>query len=288
MKRRRSLGVFSALIVTSVASSALGHITLVEPTPRHPADDLKFGPCGVRNNDSRTTDPARITTYTAGDTITVRWTETINHPSHFRIALAATDAEFVDPTGFDDTSGGPNVLLDGIEDPGAPSGAEYEVQVTLPSEPCPECTLQLIQVMKDKQPWGNGDDIYYQCADLVIEPGTPEPTGGSGGTLGSGGAPSGSGGTLATGGVASGGAAAGGGVATGGVATGGASTGGASAVGGAPTASGGEGFDEPAASDSDEGGGCQASRGPLPTGPSAALWLALGVASLRRFRRSWY
>ncbi len=43
--------------------------------------------------------------------------------------------------------------------------------ITLPNEPCPACTLQLIQVMQDKPPWGDGNDIYYQCADLVIEAG---------------------------------------------------------------------------------------------------------------------
>jgi hypothetical protein len=62
MIRRPSAWLLSALFVSTVASSAMAHITLTEPKPRHPADDLKLGPCGVGDNDSRTTDPNLITT----------------------------------------------------------------------------------------------------------------------------------------------------------------------------------------------------------------------------------
>ncbi len=291
MIRRPSAWLLSALFVSTVASSAMAHITLTEPKPRHPADDLKFGPCGAGENDSRTTDPNLITTYQAGETITVKWKETINHPSHFRISLAPSDAEFVDPTGFDDTSGGPHVLEDGIADTGGPSGTLYEQQVTLPNEPCPTCVLQLIQVMKDKAPFGNGDDIYYQCADLVIEGGAVSPTGGTGGVATSGGGSVGAGGTLASGGAfpATGGAFPTGG--SGGTfASGGAvATGGAAATGGAVTGgpTGGQTFDDGDDSD-DSSGGCQANwAGVDPTGPSALLWLVLGGLTIGRFRRRW-
>ena len=58
------------------------------------------------------------------------------------------------------------VLLDGIED-GAPNNL-YRVSVTLPEVECDNCTLQVMQVMTDAPPFGGGDDLYYQCADLVL------------------------------------------------------------------------------------------------------------------------
>ncbi len=59
----------------------------------------------------------------------------------------------------------------------------YSMQVTLPDVECDNCTLQLIQVMSDKPPWGpgGGNDIYYQCADLVLSRDAPaEPAPGCG------------------------------------------------------------------------------------------------------------
>jgi hypothetical protein len=221
----------------------------------------------------------------------VRWKESINHPSHFRISLAPSDAQFVDPTGYDDKDGGPNVLVDDIEDTGGPSGTLYEQQVTLPNEPCPTCVLQLIQVMTDKEPW-NGDDIYYQCADLVIEGGAVSPTGGTGGVATSGGGSVGVGGTLATGGAfpATGGVPATGGTGgtfgSGGVVA----SGGAVATGGAVTGlpTGGQSFDDGGDDSDDTSGGCQANwAGVDPTGPSALLWLVLGGLTIGRFRRRW-
>jgi hypothetical protein len=63
------------------------------------------------------------------------------------------------------------VLLDGIEDD-PPTYPLYSVSITLPDVECDNCTLQLIQVMYDKVSNGFGnDDIYYQCADLVLRRG---------------------------------------------------------------------------------------------------------------------
>lgn len=50
----------------------------------------------------------------------------------------------------------------------------------LPDVECDNCTLQAIQVMYDKPPYVTpGNDLYYQCADLVLRRGvaaTPVPT----------------------------------------------------------------------------------------------------------------
>ncbi len=79
----------------------------------------------------------------------------------------------------------PTVLLDGIADM---AGGEYDIDVTLPDIECDNCTLQVIQVMTDKPPYVSGyvpenNDIYYQCADLVLVAGGG-PDGGAGGADG--------------------------------------------------------------------------------------------------------
>ncbi len=64
---------------------------------------------------------------------------------------------------FDNNS---TILLENIPDN---DGGEYEVEVTLPDLECDNCTLQVIQVMLDKPPYGDGNDLYYQCADVILE-----------------------------------------------------------------------------------------------------------------------
>jgi len=285
----------AALSLVFVPGIAHAHITLNDPPARNPAADLKEGPCGLGAGDTRTTDPTKITTYTAGETIEIQFTETVPHNSHYRVQLSSTgDAGFVDPTGYDDRELGPNDLLQSEDDP-APSGFEAEehtVMVTLPDEPCEECTLQLIQVMTDKPPFtAGGDDIYYQCADIVILPGEGGGTGGAGTGGGDGaGGGVGVGGGVGTGGtVGAGGAliAAGGSIGSGGqgnIGSGGATTGTggtATTSGGAPSGAGGGGDGVPPGSM----GGC--SLPAAPVGLGSAGWLALGGLgwlSLRRRR----
>jgi hypothetical protein len=150
-----------------VAAPAGGHIQLISPKPRYA--DLKEGPCGRGALDDRTTN---VTTFKAGETIAVTWKETIGHPSHYRISFDPNGASaFADPESFTDVDGGPAVLVDGIADK---SGTQtYSQDVTLPDVACDRCTLQLIQVMTDKPPYGDGNDLYYQCADVVLTKDSP-------------------------------------------------------------------------------------------------------------------
>jgi Synergist-CTERM protein sorting domain-containing protein len=41
----------------------------------------------------------------------------------------------------------------------------YSQQVTLPTTPCANCTLQLMQIMQVTAPYNS---FYWQCADIVI------------------------------------------------------------------------------------------------------------------------
>ncbi len=156
------------LVLTLVAGawglggSARAHITLLDPQPR--TESQKVGPCGLANDPKP---DSAVAVFEPGQTITVRWTETINHPGHFRISFDPDGQDdFVDPASFDDFNSAPSVLLDNIAD--TASGGISEVEVTLPDVTCERCTLQVIQVMTDKPPYGDGNDLYYQCADIAL------------------------------------------------------------------------------------------------------------------------
>jgi hypothetical protein len=320
----RTTTVLGALGVTFATSLASAHVRLVSPTPRYATPtgmdtgaNIKAGPCG-RMNDSRTTDMSRVTEFEPGETIMVSFTETIDHPGHFRIAFDDDGQDaLTTPLMRSQVQTGPTftlpVLVDNIADK---QGGSYTQMVTLPNVECERCTLQLIQVMTTGASW-MADDIYYTCADIVLR--RSGGSGGMGGMSGSGGSSQGgSGGTSAGGGAggasagmtglggggaggmatggssgASGGVAPTGGVATGGNLTGGA--GGATATGGvpaggaptagAPAAGTGQGPLEPNAAPEDVGG-CRFAYAPSNGVTLTAAALALLGMLVRRRRGS--
>ncbi len=162
----RALAITATAGPCLAAGQAQAHVELLTPSARYTPDHQKDDPCGHVTNPPG---EARPTVLTAGETITVRFEEFVQHTGHFRIALDPTGTDaFVSPTGFDDLYNSPEVLLDDIPDD--QDGGLHTVEVTLPDEPCDPCTLQLIQVMTDDGAWGPGnDDLYFQCADIVIE-----------------------------------------------------------------------------------------------------------------------
>jgi hypothetical protein len=190
---RTAIGALGALLFTVVsAASAQAHIRLDEPLNRYD-NPQKTGPCGA-GDDERT---ERVTVYAPGQTITVAWEETIDHPSHYRIAFSQRGTEdFEDPRDFDDFYTNDAVLLDEISD--RDGGGAYEIEVTLPDVECEDCTLQLMQIMYDKS---FEQAFYYQCADLELREG-------GGSDAGPGPDESGGGGCRASGRSGAGGAAA--------------------------------------------------------------------------------
>jgi hypothetical protein len=158
------LGLFSVLAVL-LPAKALAHLGLDVPTSRYGPDTLKTGPCGVAGGE-RT---SNVSYYEPGETIEVRWDEYVDHPGHYRIAFDDDgDDDFVDPATMLELYSNDTVLLDGVADKGQ-GESDYVATVTLPDLSCGNCTLQVIQVMYDKPPYTTpGNDIYYQCADLVL------------------------------------------------------------------------------------------------------------------------
>ncbi len=162
--RARWVGAAVGLAALLGAGEAAAHLKVTEPAARH--EYLKQGPCGAGADDPR---GAAAHTFRPGQTITVTWEEFVDHPGHYRIAFDPDGQDdFEDPADFDDVSGGPGVLIDGIPD--RAGGGAYSQEVTLPDVACDRCTLQVIQMMTDKPPYGDGNDLYYQCIDLVLDP----------------------------------------------------------------------------------------------------------------------
>ena len=159
------------------------HLGLDLPASRYGPDVLKTGPCGISGGE-RT---ENITYYEPGATIDVRWNEYVDHPGHYRIAFDADGVdEFVDPATMMELYSNKAVLLDGIPDEGRDT-RDYKATVTLPDIECDNCTLQVIQMMYDKPPYTTpGNDIYYQCADLVLRKGGAPPDAGVGTDAGTG------------------------------------------------------------------------------------------------------
>lgn len=148
--------------VLALATPAYAHIALRSPAPRTSAQ--KEGPCG----DAGSVRGSTFTRFQPGETITVEWDETIDHPGHYRIAFDDDgDDVFQNPNNPDDNF--PSTLVEPIADK---VGGRYTQQVTLPTTPCTNCTLQLIQVMTTSIPYNS---FYYQCADIVIGDGEPPP-----------------------------------------------------------------------------------------------------------------
>lgn len=169
-----SVGAVLGVLITFVfVFPAAAHLGLESPPSRYGPDILKHPPCGLGGGQRSD----NVTILEPGATIDVVWDEYVDHPGHFRIAFDADgDDDFVDPlctancgtrSPTIELYSNDAVLIDGIED--TPFGGSTTIRVTLPDIECDNCTLQVIQVMYDKPPYRlPGDDLYYQCADLVL------------------------------------------------------------------------------------------------------------------------
>jgi uncharacterized protein (TIGR03382 family) len=154
---RLPLTLAALLLVPSLAHA---HAVLLDPPPRDP-NQIKTFPCGGAGPTAAAS--AQRTSYAAGSTITVEFSEFVQHPGYFRIAFSPNGLD-----GFDQ-----HVLVPMIADT---NGSHYSVQVTLPNTPCDSCSLQLIQCMDGSLPPVASCSNYYSCADLVLTgaAGTPD------------------------------------------------------------------------------------------------------------------
>lgn len=150
------------MLTLLLALTAQAHIHLLEPDNR--TDAQKEGPCGADGSRPG----AAVVTWTPGETVTVVFDETIDHPGWYRILLTPGGQRFPDPAAFDDTDApeGDVILLWQAED--TEVRGHHEIPIVVPDLSCDPCVLQVVQVMTDKPPYGDGNDLYYQCADVAI------------------------------------------------------------------------------------------------------------------------
>lgn len=187
MKAVRSclfLIVLLAGVVT--ARNAQAHFQLLYPPTwtmeSALGDPQKTAPCGGEGG----TPTGAVTTFQAGQTITVKWVDTVYHAGHFRIAFATDRSQFADPmvtldsnmTSTDavvENPPVPPVLLDNLfprTDLNGSPGTMFQQDVTLPNMACTKCTLQVIQFMLGHGP---PNYIYHHCADINLTTGgTPD------------------------------------------------------------------------------------------------------------------
>jgi uncharacterized protein (TIGR03382 family) len=178
----RSVLVVALLAIPATASA---HIKLLEPLARptnNLGDPQKDQHCGAINS---VRDPARVSTFLPGQTITVKFVETVAHTGWYRVSFQPDGQTFFIPPagtgagGFpDDATGsthaptGTMVLLDRIPDVGV--NVETTAQVTLPDMECTNCTLQFIQVMTNGGIYDGEPDLYFNCADIVLAANAPD------------------------------------------------------------------------------------------------------------------
>jgi hypothetical protein len=172
--------VLALALLVAAPSVAAAHIQLTSPLPR--TLEQKEPNCGLATS-TRSANPA---VYAPGQTITVTWNETIDHPGHYRLMFDQDGEDsFPFPVTLTDTFEGTlaNYITDKV-------GGAYMQEVTLPDIECENCTLQLIQVMKAAPPWVEAD-FYYQCADISLRVGGAPDAGPGGGDPDAGGDPGG-------------------------------------------------------------------------------------------------
>jgi MYXO-CTERM domain-containing protein len=285
----RFLGLGVGLFTLSIAAGAAqAHILLVDPKPRdqidtHKSDAVSCAPPRTATQPITMMDPTGMP-YAGGNTITVKWNETTNHPGCFEIDIAAAgDTGWVSLGTMKHTTVGR-------------TPRPYMTTVKLPDGmTCDKCTLRVRQYMLKADPPTcpptdvPADSTYYQCANVVLKGGSaPPPDAGAPGTGGATGTGGGTGGATATGGATG----TGGSTATGGAT--GTPTGGASGTdtGGKPATTGGKsgGGDTGGAGGEDETGGSGGSAKreggcAVGGGSSAGGLLLLGLALLIRRRR---
>ena len=312
-RRRRAfagaLTVASAILISGAADA---HFRLITPdswmTLSADGSPQKMGPCG---NEAPQMPTGKVTALRAGQTVTIQLMETVFHPGHYRVALAATQGQLPaeppvsPPTGnmCDSVPIMQNptmpVLLDGALVHTTPFAGMQTIMVTIPANfTCTNCVLQIIEFMSSH----TKPCFYHHCANVTV-------TAGDGGVASDGGSDAsrdasvvpesgGTGGSGQGGSLGGSGAGGAGGLGAGGAAgtidptgtTGGSPSGTTTTVGtaGSPTTSSSVaagGSTGATAANTDPGCTCTVPGRPRSSVPALASLLLLALAAVSRRRR---
>ncbi len=133
-----------------LTSDVLAHARLTGTTlpPRNTSDANKTAPCGA----ARTNNPKVLQ---AGETITITWEETVQHPGRFEFYFSESG----------DTNWQLLKTVQDTADDRATLPHRYSTTLQLPNTPCTACTIQFVQVMLDDPAIPRN---YYSCADIQL------------------------------------------------------------------------------------------------------------------------
>lgn len=186
------LGI-AALGLSLGPATAQAHFVLMSPPAvteqNFLGDPQKAPPCG---DDGSAVATGMVTSYQAGDVVTITIDETIFHPGHYRVALAMNDISELPeepPVTPNDTDCGTApianppvfpVLADGIFLHDQPLAGPQSFDITLPANvSCTNCTLQVIQFMSNHGLNNPGGCYYHHCATISVEGGQGSSTTGA-------------------------------------------------------------------------------------------------------------
>jgi hypothetical protein len=185
----------ATLAAAALSATAHAHFVLIMPAAsmvqNRLGDPQKMAPCGgVSANPGRGTaanpgiPSGAVTAVRGGTNLPLMVQESIFHPGHYRVALARTMAQLPpDPVvtvaegergqrsqsaEIQDPPVAP-VILDGIFAHTERPTQNWEIEVPIPNIDCPDCVLQVIQVMFDHPGIAvDGGFSYHHCATLNI------------------------------------------------------------------------------------------------------------------------
>ena len=200
--------VIASAVVFGGPGRAHAHFKLDAPASWANQDSLgtplKSAPCGQSDPGNPAVATNAVTRLMAGSTVTITITETVFHPGHYRVALAADQNSLpADPTAHPDSNSACGtadimttpalpVLADNMLAHTTPFTGPQSFQITLPAGmTCANCTLQVIEFMSNHPLNDPGGCFYHHCANVAISA-----SGADGGTVGGdGGTGGGDGGT---------------------------------------------------------------------------------------------
>ena len=154
---------------------------------------LKSAPCGQSDPGTPAVATNAVTGLRTGSTVTIKITETIFHPGHYRVALAADQGSLpADPIAHPDVNSPCGtadimttpvlpVLADNMLAHTTPFSGPQSFEVTLPAGmTCANCILQVIEFMSDHPLNVPGGCFYHHCAQVAINATGTGTTGGGG------------------------------------------------------------------------------------------------------------
>jgi hypothetical protein len=177
--------------IVFAAATAHAHFVLQAPASWAEQDGngnpQKTAPCGQSDPQVAAVPTNAVTSFKAGQTITVTIDETTFHPGHYRVVLSTTGPSGLPPdpettipgTCIDLAIQEPPVfpvLADGVlqhTEPFDTVPVPRSFQVPLPSDvTCPSSTLQVLEFMQ-ADVGGAGNCFYHHCANISIAPVAP-------------------------------------------------------------------------------------------------------------------